>query len=781
MKDTQAKSSTAIQQNKAQKITNQLNEKILILAKGIIAFVATVSIAVAANTGIVTYKKMQTTAPNDAVTIIATDVVGNTTQQTAAVSVKTSVAKGFIMNGENAGDWSGFSVSSAGDVNGDGLDDLIVGAYFAKSAAGKSFVVFGKANGAIVNLSAIVLGTGGFVINGEDSGSHSGHSVSSAGDVNGDGLDDLIVGAYQAVPGGKNKAGESYVVFGKADGTAVNLSTIVSGAGTGGFVINGESAEDWSGFSVSSAGDVNGDGLGDLIVGAYQAAPGGKNKAGKSYVVFGKTNGTAVNLSAVASGTGGFVMNGESAGDWSGFSVSSAGDVNGDGLGDLIIGAYFATPDDRAGQSGQAGKTYVVFGKADGTAVNLSTIASSHTETGFIINGDKAGDRSGFSVSSAGDVNGDGLDDLILGTYFADPDGKKISQAFVVFGTADGNAVILSTPIISGPGGFVINGDKAGDRSGASVSSAGDVNGDGLDDLIVGAYYDGGSQTGKSFVVFGKTDDDVVNLSAMALNTGTGGFVINGANSGDWSGASVSSAGDVNGDGLDDLIVGAYLANPADGKGLAGESFVIFGKTDTKAVDLADIRAGKGVIAHAVDFQGDTKDNTLTGTSADELFVAGSGNDVLTGNGGTDVFNAGKGNDTIVVNADNLAKLSSKVLGSLLLARVNGGGNTDTLKLAGTGLNLDLTQIANGRIQDIEIIDLTGSGNNTLTLNLNDLLDVSSVTNVLKVVGNSGDKVKATGFSKSGTKHADGKTYDVYGNTKAPTAKLWIEQGLTVI
>ncbi|OJA03021.1 integrin alpha, partial [Bathymodiolus thermophilus thioautotrophic gill symbiont] len=118
----------------------------------------------------------------------------------------------------------------------------------------------------------------------------SGYSVSSAGDVNGDGLDDLIVGAYQADPDNKSDAGKSYVVFGKVDKNAVNLSAL----GTGGFVINGESAGDNSGISVSSAGDVNGDGLDDLIVGAYQADPDNKSNAGKSYVVFGKTNGSAV-------------------------------------------------------------------------------------------------------------------------------------------------------------------------------------------------------------------------------------------------------------------------------------------------------------------------------------------------------------------------------------------------------------------------------------------------------------------------------------------------------
>ncbi|OJA03570.1 integrin alpha, partial [Bathymodiolus thermophilus thioautotrophic gill symbiont] len=549
-----------------------------------------------------------------------------------------SIAQGFVMNGESADDKSGYSVSSAGDVNGDGLDDLIVGAYQAdpnsKSNAGKSYVVFGKTDGSAVNLSAIALGTGGFVINGENADDWSGYSVSSAGDVNGDGLDDLIVGARLADPDNKDKAGKSYVVFGKTDKDAVDLSAIASG--TGGFVINGENADDRSGISVSSAGDVNGDDLDDLIVGAFYADPDNKSKAGKSYVVFGKKDKAAVDLSAIASGTGGFVINGENANELSGVSVSSAGDVNGDGLDDLIVGAYQAG----SGSKVYAGKSYVVFGKTNESAVDLSAIASGMG--GFVINGEIFGDESGFSVSSAGDVNGDGLDDLIVGAFHAVvPDRKSgAGKTYVVFGKKDKAAVDLSA-IASGTGGFVINGENTSDRSGFSVSSAGDVNGDGLDDLIIGAYRadpDNKSGAGRAYIVFGKKDKAAVDLSAIAL--GTGGFVINGENAEDWSGNSVSSAGDVNGDGLDDLIVGANQADPSS-KNKAGKSYVVFGKTDTKAVDLADVSTGKGVVAHTIDFQGNDDDNTLTGTSADELFVAGLGDDTLIGNGGTDVFNAG--------------------------------------------------------------------------------------------------------------------------------------------
>ena len=329
-----------------------------------------------------------------------------------------------------------------------------------------------KINGFDANFELSSLdGTNGFTLNGIDAVDFSGVSVSSAGDVNGDSIDDIIIGARGADPNDNDRAGESYVVFGKSNGfdPILDLNSL---DGNNGFTINGIDAGDVSGRSVSSAGDVNGDGIDDIIIGAASADPNDNSAAGESYVVFGKSNGfdPILDLNSL-DGNNGFTINGIDAGDVSGRSVSSAGDVNGDGIDDIIIGARGADPNDNSA----AGESYVVFGKSNGFDPILD-LSSLDGNNGFTINGIDAGDVSGVSVSSAGDVNGDSIDDIIIGARGADPnDNDRAGESYVVFGKSNGFDPILDLSSLDGNNGFTINGIDANNRSGDSVSSAGET------------------------------------------------------------------------------------------------------------------------------------------------------------------------------------------------------------------------------------------------------------------------------------------------------------------
>ena len=490
---------------------------------------------------------------------------------------------GFRLIGEKYRDWSGEDVSSVGDINDDGYDDFAIGAPGADpngEDSGATYVIFGKATGfsRTIELSELD-GSDGFRIDGESVQDTSGRSI-SAGDVNDDGYNDIIIGADWAAPNGYS-SGSTYVVFGKESGFSktIDLSDIVRIGG--GVRIDGESAYDDSGKSVSS-GDVNDDGYDDIIIGAPGADPNGYG-SGSTYVVFGKADGSnglngIMELSEL-DGSDGFRIDGESAGDASGHSVSSAGDVNGDGYDDFVIGAYGADPNGE-----RSGSSYVVFGKESGfdATVNLSDIATGDGSAGFRINGGNEGDQNGFSVSSAGDFNGDGYDDIIIGAQYADPNGEDSGATYVVFGKASGFSRTIELSELDGSDGFRLNGESTDDYSGRSVSSAGDFNGDGYDDIIIGAAWSdpNGDRSGSSYVVFGKSSGFSRTIELSELD-GSDGFRIDGEDRYDRSGYSVSSAGDVNDDGYDDIIIGTKYGGRTE-----GHSYVIYGHATSSVTDV---------------------------------------------------------------------------------------------------------------------------------------------------------------------------------------------------
>lgn len=495
---------------------------------------------------------------------------------------------GFRMEGFGAGAFFGVSVSSAGDVNGDGIPDLIVGSNRTGSFPwrGASFVLFGREGGypAMLDMTALD-GSDGFRIEGASAGDLSGVSVSAA-DLNGDGIDDLIIAPGEVFGLYINGAPRPiHVVYGTRAGFPAVLS-LADIDGSNGFRILGEvnvggSNPSWN-LRASRAGDINGDGLDDLVIGEpirFNGA-GVPANVGRVYVVYGRSAGfPSTLLLADLDGSNGFsLVRGSAEGDLFGISVGAAGDINGDGVDDLIVGA--------SGVAG-GGRAFVLFGDAGGFPANvrMDDLDGSQGLKLFGAGGSGA-TQMGWSVNGAGDINGDGLDDIIMGNPGGDGLYTGGGNSYVLFGTdqsfatdASGNLNVDIAALLS-RGIKIVNG-ASGEEHGQSVSGIGDVNGDGLDDLAVGAHllYHGVGRYGSLHVLFGTTEEILWDIVASPTHVqgldGSNGFSVI-AGSGDiYVGTSVSRLGDINGDGVDDMIIGARSGNTDTS--VPGRAIVVFG------------------------------------------------------------------------------------------------------------------------------------------------------------------------------------------------------------
>ena len=629
---------------------------------------------------------------------------------------------GFFINGITEGGRLGGDVSSAGDINGDGFDDVIISAStgFVNGLynAGQIFIVFGSSefqaqagNNIEFNLQGLD-GSNGFSIAGLGGLNALGASISGIGDFNGDGIDDFIVGA----PGVAGQSGDSYVIFGSRGGFDAEFD-LTSLDGTNGFVLYGDAARDGSGGAVSNAGDVNGDGFADIIVGARGVDGIGEN-SGEAYVVFGAASGYFPNLYLNGlDGTNGFVISSRAAGVELGLSVSSAGDFNGDGFDDILVSAPGIEPDENL----PTGETYIIFGSQSGFSshVDLANLGSSEGLTVFGLRGNGFRgqfDGNGFSVSGVGDINGDGLDDVLIG---APNSGTYNGEAYIIFGSSTrlGGYDVRD---LDGYNGFQITGtlsvgsNGVGPNAGFSVSGAGDVNGDGYDDFLIGAP-DGSfasSPSGDTYLIFGSASGHDGQLDLGALN-GHEGFIIQGRNIGDQSGSSVSSAGDINGDGFDDILIGAASSREAGFGSSDGQSYIIygsaeFGRSTTTLTDGDDVFSARDtIVVHAGDgddiIDGLGGSDYLYGEGGHDDMFGGGGNDMLDGGLGDDILNGGTGDDTIIGGAG-----SDILIGAEGADTLSGGAGNDYIT-GGTGDD----DLRGGAGEDIFVI-IAGAGNDVI-------------------------------------------------------------------
>ena len=492
---------------------------------------------------------------------------------------------GFTLNGEAASDLSGNTVKAIGDINHDGFKDFIIGAIAAESLngyqSGKAYVVFGSNNlgwSGKLMLSSLN-GVNGFKINGLAAYNWLGYSSAALGDINHDGIDDFVVGASGADVTGI-ESGSCYVIFGKVDigssGT-VDLSTL---DGSNGFSIHGKFAGDEFGRALSSAGDFNNDGIKDIAIGALYADTNGDN-SGASYVIYGTSTigrGGVFDLNSL-DGSNGFEIRGVQSGDQSGSAISSAGDINHDGYDDIMVKSF--RPGTKNINDLYAGVVYFIYGGKSVETNGVFELTDINGNNGFVVTGLSYSSNSGSTVvaslSMAFDVNNDGIDDVILGSIYSSTNGALSGASYVLFGSNSiGMRGLLDVSELNGSNGFVINGVAAGDNSGISVSAE-DINNDGISDLIIGAWHASShvSNSGSCYIVYGSNIIGARGVFQLSNLNGNNGFKINGLASGDAFGMAVSGIGDVNNDGWNDFIVGAYFAD-ANGLTNTGASYVIY-------------------------------------------------------------------------------------------------------------------------------------------------------------------------------------------------------------
>ncbi len=481
---------------------------------------------------------------------------------------------GAVFTGSAASDKFGHSVSAAGDVNGDGLFDFLVGAHQnsgdpLNDPPGRVYLFFGApgvtAGGAGEAVADVI-----FV--GEGNAWETGYAVAAAGDVDGDGYDDILIGAYRADTNGDTDTGRAYLVWGDpALAGSVNLASLGASQGV---VINGADTSDLLGSSLDGAGDVDGDGAPDILIGARgEGFAEGQTARGSAYLLHGGPALPALIEIEAPAGATVRKLTGAAPSDDTGEGVSGAGDVDADGFADLLIAAERAP-------SGAAtnGAAYIVYG---GAALPAAISLGSLGALGTVVNGQSNGDSLGNDVDGGGDLDDDGFADVVLGARTADVvAGQDKGRAYVLFGSAALATSINAGTIGSSTPGLVLDGIDMLDAAGSGVACGGDFDGDGVSDLLVaasGGDPNGDGGAGEVALLLGRSTLASGTLALSALDED--GVLLAGVLPSDALGSNAGHclgfAGDVDGDGFSELLLGAENSDPAGSQ--SGSAWLVKG------------------------------------------------------------------------------------------------------------------------------------------------------------------------------------------------------------
>lgn len=660
------------------------------------------------------------------------------TASTIDVGSMTS-ADGFQVQGSTALEHLGWAVRGVGDVNGDGFEDFVAAAPYNSSSAGVAYIVYGQpgATRSNINTSAISNGTNGFRIIGQSMLDYLGASVGGAGDINDDGYDDIYVVAPRN-DDVNTDAGIVYVIFGKPTNTNVSISSFNSSHGfrittseLGAAIGDSFTGYTSNGQALDAGGDFNGDGIQDLVLGIRFSNRNGGN-SGKAYVIFGRAGATRsdVNLDLIdPTGPDGVLIQGAGIGWQLGQAARFVGDYDADGYDDVVVSAIYSNA-----VTSDGGQSFLIFG-SPGPIFNMVDVTSLNGSSGFKISSTTSWGVLGHSVAG-GDFNGDGISDLFISQNGYN---TTVGAAHVIYGDAGGVYSNIDVDTMLSSKGYSIFGANIGEYLGHSLSSAGDFNADGYDDLLIASYLrdDNGADSGAAWLITGQPGTARGNLTIGSLNL-QDGFKMIGGGIGDHFGQS-TAFGDVNGDGFSDLIIGATWGDNASLDG--GETVVLWGR-EFQSVIVAG----------------------TTGTAGADNLVGTSGNDTLVGGGGADAIFAGAGNDRIVVADTDFI-------------RIDGGMGTDTLAFS-AGLNtLDLSTIGPEVVRGIGVIDLGNLGN-TLRVSKAGVQALSRESRAVFVRGGNADRVESVlgdAWCYTGTRMVAGVTYHVYLDNGAI---LYIESGI---